>query len=1253
MRLNRPVVLLMCAVALTPSAIAQLVTANVAVGSNPYAVAANQVTNKIYVANSGDNTVTVIDGATNITATVFAGDFPQAVAVNPVTNKIYVANYGSNNVTVIDGSTNSTAPVGVGSGPVAVAVSPVTNKIYVANSGDNTITVIDGATNGTTTVPAGDYPQAIAVNPVTNKIYVANYNSNAVTVIDGATNATINVATGSGPAAVALNPVTNKIYVSNNLGNSATVIDGATNLTTIVSAGFSPYAVAVNPITNKIYVADLSSNDVTVIDGATNATTSVATGTGPNAAAVNPVTNKIYVANSGSNSVTVIDGATNGTTTLPAGSAPLAIAVNPVTNKTYVPNEFSNSVTEIDGSPFNTATVQVGNAPVSVDVDATSNAIYIANLQDSTVSVINGSTDTVSAIIPVGGSPSAVAVNAVTHNIYVANERSDNVTVIDGITDATTTVPTGSSPFAVAVNPVTNKIYVANYAGNNVTVIDGATNATATVPAGSSPWAVAVNPATNKIYVANQGSNNVTVIDGATNGVTTVPVGAGPQAVAVNPVTNEIYIANTGSNTVTVIDGATNLTTNVAVGLSPPAIGVNAITNRIYVADSGDDTITVIDGATNLTTTLSTGSGPYSVGINSVTNKIYVPNFGNGSNSVTVIDGATNSTATVPAGSGPYAVAVNPVTNKVYVADFNGDDATVINESPRILQGYVAAPQPLSGNIGDALPEFTLNATDGHGNPITPLGVYWQIDTTQGPWSAAQSTGGNSFTAEVTTALTLGAHILYTYPVKGDAGDPTIDMGTPRIGDVSAYLFTVTEQLGQQAGITSPAKGSTLLGNTATFTWTYESGATAYQLWLGHTAGTHDIASIGTTGLAATVTNLPTDGSLIYATLYGYAGNSWSVQDTATYTAATVVAAQITAPTKGSTLSGSLATFTWTAETNGTAYQVWVGSSPGMHDLGSAGSSGLSATVGSLPTDGRPLYVTLYGYAGGWSVQDTATYTAATIVKAQITAPAKGSTLSGNSATFTWTAETGATTYQLWVGSSAGAHDIAVVGTSGLAAAVSNLPTDGRQLYVTLYGYANGWSVQDTATYTAATLAKAQITSPAKGSILSGSSVTFTWTAETGATSYQLWVGNTPGAHDIAVVGSSGLTATVSNLPTDGRQLYVTLYGYAGGTWTVQDTATYTAATIAKAQITAPAKGTTLSGSSVTFTWTAETGATSYQLWVGSSAGAHDIAVVGTAGLAATVNNLPTDGRQLYVTLYGYAGGWSVQDTATYTAASH
>jgi len=282
-------------------------TGNITVGVTPFAIAVNPVTNKIYVANSGSNTVTVIDGADNSTATVAAGSYPYAVAINPATNKIYIANCNSKTVTVIDGANNSTTDVDVGTYPMAIAVNPVTNKIYVVNCDSKTVTVIDGANNNTATVNVGDEPVAVAVNPVTNKIYVANEGSDTVTVIDGADNSTTTAAAGTKPVAVAINPATNKIYVVNSVSNNVTVIDGADNTTTNVDVGAGPLAVAINPATNKIYVANNVSNNVTVIDGADNSTATVAAGIYPYAVAVNPSTNKIYIANNGSRNVTVIE----------------------------------------------------------------------------------------------------------------------------------------------------------------------------------------------------------------------------------------------------------------------------------------------------------------------------------------------------------------------------------------------------------------------------------------------------------------------------------------------------------------------------------------------------------------------------------------------------------------------------------------------------------------------------------------------------------------------------------------------------------------------------------------------------------------------------------------------------------------------------------------------------------------------------------------------------------------------------------
>ena len=334
----------------------QTVIATVPVGANPQAVAVNQTTNKIYVANSNGNTVTVIDGITNSpTATVAVGTDPFAIAVNPATNKIYVANFQSNNVTVIDGATNNTTPVNTGTVPDAVAVNSVTNKIYVANETSNTVTVIDGATNSTLTVQVGNSPIAIAVNPVTNKIYTANNLDGTVTVIDGATNVptSINI-NGSGSSALAINTVTNKIYVTNSLSNNVTVIDGATNhIVNVGVAGGEPVPVAVNQVTNQIYVGEDGSPDMTVIDGATNHTTKIVTPAGISSIAVDAVTNKIYATNNGAPQVTMVDGTSNGTAQIPVGNGPGAIAANSVTNRVYVANSQDNTVSVIAGASSN------------------------------------------------------------------------------------------------------------------------------------------------------------------------------------------------------------------------------------------------------------------------------------------------------------------------------------------------------------------------------------------------------------------------------------------------------------------------------------------------------------------------------------------------------------------------------------------------------------------------------------------------------------------------------------------------------------------------------------------------------------------------------------------------------------------------------------------------------------------------------------------------------------------------------------
>jgi hypothetical protein len=87
--------------------------------------------------------------------------------------------------------------------------------------------------------------------------------------------------------------------------------------------------------------------------------------------------------------------------------------------------------------------------------------------------------------------------------------------------------------------------------------------------------------------------------------------------------------------------------------------------------------------------------------------------------------------------------------------------------------------------------------------------------------------------------------------------------------------------------------------------------------------------------------------------------------------------------------------------------------------------------------------------------------------------------------------------------------------------------------------------------------------------------------------------------------------------------------------------------------LTTPTPGTTLSGSSVTFDWTAgTTGATEYSLSVGSTGvGSSNIYNSGWRDVTSwEATGLPTNGEALYVRLYTNFGGTVVHNDYTFIA---
>jgi len=145
---------------------------SVAVGWAPEGVAVHPNGMFVYVANSGDRTVSVIETVFNrvvgiITLDEFGGApqplVPRGVAVSPDGNRLYVTDGAGNRLFVIDITANHAVVgiVSVGKTPYGVSVSPDSKRVYVANTDDNTVSVVDGRSNQViAVVPAGLGPWA-------------------------------------------------------------------------------------------------------------------------------------------------------------------------------------------------------------------------------------------------------------------------------------------------------------------------------------------------------------------------------------------------------------------------------------------------------------------------------------------------------------------------------------------------------------------------------------------------------------------------------------------------------------------------------------------------------------------------------------------------------------------------------------------------------------------------------------------------------------------------------------------------------------------------------------------------------------------------------------------------------------------------------------------------------------------------------------------------------------------------------------
>ena len=279
----------------------------VATGAQPSAIAVSRDGTTLFIANAGDNSISVYlinsDGSLTVSgAAVPVGTAPKAMALDPTSALLFVANYGSDTIMVFTTTLGSVTlkssfaiqtpvPSG-GNGPVALAVTPNTfpctdNRtatpvtrncyaIYAANQISGTVTAYDYFVDGSGNFVRG----AIDLNgnfilggTVTGSPYSAGMSPSglAFSRCAGASSTT------QGAACTLADG--NNLFVANAGSNDVSIFSACIELTTCqsgelspdgtliklgssVAAGGGPATVLVDPASDFVYVVDRASNQI-------------------------------------------------------------------------------------------------------------------------------------------------------------------------------------------------------------------------------------------------------------------------------------------------------------------------------------------------------------------------------------------------------------------------------------------------------------------------------------------------------------------------------------------------------------------------------------------------------------------------------------------------------------------------------------------------------------------------------------------------------------------------------------------------------------------------------------------------------------------------------------------------------------------------------------------------------------------------------------------------------------------------------
>ncbi|MDX1623934.1 MAG: YncE family protein [Gemmatimonadota bacterium] len=201
--------------------------------TRPHGIAVDEAGSVVWVTAEGAEAVLELDTGSGEILRVWRTDqrVSHMLAPTPDEEKLYVANIGSGTVSVIDRSTDEVTTIETGEGAEGIDVSPDGEEVWVTNRGENTISVIDVATDEVIAglESGGEMPIRIKFTPDGAEAWVSNARSGTVSVFDAETRERIALLpVGAAPVGILVTPDGGHVFVANTRDDRVTIFDAET-----------------------------------------------------------------------------------------------------------------------------------------------------------------------------------------------------------------------------------------------------------------------------------------------------------------------------------------------------------------------------------------------------------------------------------------------------------------------------------------------------------------------------------------------------------------------------------------------------------------------------------------------------------------------------------------------------------------------------------------------------------------------------------------------------------------------------------------------------------------------------------------------------------------------------------------------------------------------------------------------------------------------------------------------------------------